>query len=86
MAGLFRERRNDLAWRSLQCENEAMAMWLGRRNRTITETPEQSRQGTGPLDNFVVLTVSIIVLAIIGLLLIWYFGFYPGGHPGVEHG
>ena len=61
-------------------------MWPGRRNRTITETPEQSRQGTGPLDNFVVLTISIIVLAIIGLLLIWYFGFYPGGHPGVEHG
>ncbi len=67
-------------------ENEAMAMWLDRRNRTITETPEESRQGTGPLDNFVVLTISIVVLAIIGLLLIWYFGFYPGGHPGVEHG
>ena len=61
-------------------------MWFGSGRNRITETPEESRQGTGPLDNLVVLTVSIVVLAAIGLLLIWYFGFYPGGHPGVEHG
>jgi hypothetical protein len=61
-------------------------MWRGFRRSALTET-ERVRGGSGPLDNFVVLVVSLVVLAIAGAALLWYFGYLPG-HPVLprEHG
>jgi hypothetical protein len=56
------------------------------RRSAVSET-EKVRGGTGPLDNLVVLIVSLVLLAIIGAGLLWYFGYWPGGHqPLTEHG
>jgi hypothetical protein len=61
-------------------------MWRGFRRSALSET-ERTRGGTGPLDNLVVLIVSLVLLAIVGAGLLWYFGYWPGGHPAItEHG
>jgi hypothetical protein len=54
-------------------------MWPFRRT-AVSET-DKLRGGTGPKDNLVVLITSLTLLVIIGGLLLWYFGFYPGSHP-----
>jgi hypothetical protein len=61
-------------------------MWRGFRRSAVSET-EKVRGGGGPLDNLVVLITSLVLLAIIGAGLLWYFGYWPGGHPALtEHG
>jgi hypothetical protein len=60
-------------------------MWWFRR-QAVSET-DKLRGGTGPLDNFVVLITSLIVLAVLGAALLWYFGYLPGHHTvPTEHG
>ena len=55
--------------------------------RSAEQETEDVRGGGGPLDNLVVLITSLIVLAILGAALLWYFGYFPGGHPAfTEHG
>jgi hypothetical protein len=51
-------------------------MWPWRRRGELT--PTELRQGTGPLDNLLVLVVSLAILFLIGLFLLSLFGFYPG--------
>jgi len=61
-------------------------MWRGFRKSAVSET-DKVRQGSGPLDNLVVLLTSLILLAIIGGALLWYFGYGPGSHqPPIEQG
>ncbi len=62
-------------------------MWRGFRRSALSET-EKVRAGSGPLDNFVVLVISLVVLAILGAILLWYFGYLPGHHAvaPTEHG
>ncbi len=48
-----------------------------RRTKTYSET-DRIRQGTGPLDNFVVLIVSVSLLAIAGVSLIYWYSGAPG--------
>lgn len=49
----------------------------------VTETPREATQAENSKDSFVVLTVSLVVLAIIGVGLFWYFGIVPATHgPG----
>jgi hypothetical protein len=55
-------------------------MWRGFRKSAASET-EKVRGGGGPLDNLVVLITSLVLLAILGAALLWYFGHWPGGHP-----
>lgn len=44
----------------------------------ITETPREATQAENSKDSFVVLTVSLVVLTIVGIGFIWYFGIFPG--------
>ena len=41
---------------------------------------DKVREGSGPLDNLVVLIVSLVVLVVIGGALLWYFGYIPPLH------
>jgi hypothetical protein len=60
-------------------------MWRGFRKSAVSET-EKVRGGGGPLDNLVVLIASLVLLAVLGAALLWYFGYFPGGHPALtEH-
>ena len=53
---------------------------------SVSET-ERVRGGGGPLDNLVVLITSLALLVILGVGLLWYLGYWPGGHPTLtEHG
>lgn len=54
-----------------------MAMHGSERPQIETET--EAKQATGPKDNFKVLTASLVLLAIVALVLFWYFGLLPGG-------
>jgi hypothetical protein len=55
--------------------------------RSAESETDRVRGGGGPLDNLAVLITSLILLAIIGALLLWFFGYFPGGHPALtEHG
>jgi hypothetical protein len=66
--------------------NKGFAMRRLFRRSAVSET-EKVRGGGGPLDNLVVLIVSLFLLAILGAALLWYFGYWPGGHPIItEHG
>jgi hypothetical protein len=48
----------------------------------VTETPREATQSENSKDSFVVLTVTLVALAIIGVGLFWYFGIVPGtGRP-----
>lgn len=62
-------------------------MWRGFRRSPESET-DRVRAGGGPLDNLVVLTISLVVLVVVGAALLWYFGYFPGAHTPVptEHG
>ena len=60
-------------------------MWRGFKKSAGSET-EKVRGGGGPLDNLVVLIASLVLLAVLGAALLWYFGYFPGGHPALtEH-
>jgi hypothetical protein len=61
-------------------------MWRRFRKQAVSET-EKVRGGGGPLDNLVVLITSLALLTVLGVGLLWYFGYWPGGHPTLtEHG
>jgi hypothetical protein len=60
-------------------------MWRGFRGSAVSET-DRTRGGTGPVDNLVVLITSLVLLALLGAVLLWSFGYFPGGHPALtEH-
>jgi hypothetical protein len=61
---------------------EEARMWR-RFRRSAQQETDDVRGGGGPLDNLVVLSISLVVQAIVGALLLWYFGYFPGGHPAV---
>lgn len=48
-----------------------------------TETPREATQAENSPDTFIILTVSLTVLAVIGVALLWYFGVLPGTTPPV---
>ncbi len=48
----------------------------------VTETPQEATQSENSKNSFVILTVSLVVLALIGVGLLWYFGILPGTHTG----
>ncbi len=52
-------------------------MWRLRRPAVVTT--DDARQGTGPIDNLVVLIVSLIVLGALGVAFAVYFGAWPLG-------
>jgi hypothetical protein len=53
----------------------------------ITETPREATQSENSKDSFVVLTVSLVALVIIGVGFFWYFGILTGTHvPSVQPG
>jgi hypothetical protein len=47
-------------------------------NGQVTETPQEATQSENSKNSFVVLTVSLVVLALIGVWFMWYFGVLPG--------
>jgi hypothetical protein len=49
------------------------------RNGT-TETAQQARGAENSKDSFGVLTVSMVLAVIAGLVLFWYFGIFPFHH------
>lgn len=55
-------------------------MWRGMRRRKAKLETDEVRAGTGPKDNLVVLITSLVILAVVGAFLLWYFGFLPR-HP-----
>ena len=56
--------------------------------RSAESETDRVRGGGGPLENLCLVPItSLILLAIIGGLLLWFFGYFPGGHPALtEHG
>ena len=62
------------------------AMWRRFRKPWVSEA-EKVRGGGGPLDNLVVLITSLTLIAVLGVGLLRYFGYWPDGHPTLtEHG
>jgi hypothetical protein len=49
-------------------------MAIKNRDGQITETPEEARQAENSPDTFFMLIISLVVLAVIGAVLLWYFG------------
>lgn len=46
-----------------------------------TETPREATQSENSPDTFIILTVSLVALFIIGLGIFYYFGLLPGTMP-----
>jgi hypothetical protein len=53
-------------------------------NGQVTETPREATQAENSKNSFVVLTVSLVSAAIVGVALFWYFGILPGTHSLVS--
>ncbi len=51
-------------------------------NGQVTETPQEARQSENSKNSFVILTVSLVVVALIGVGFMFYFGMLPGTHTG----
>jgi hypothetical protein len=45
------------------------------------ETPREATQAENSPDTFIILTVSLVALFIIGLGIFYYFGLLPGSMP-----
>ena len=43
----------------------------------ITETPEEATQSERSLDSFSVLTISLLLAVVVGVVLFWYWGMLP---------
>lgn len=56
--------------------DKEQGMWPRRQGKLKTTETERVRQGTGPLDNLVVLVVSLALLAVIGAGVLYYFIFH----------
>ena len=51
-------------------------------NGRVTETPQEATQSENSKNSFVVLTASLVGVALISVGLLWYFGILPGTHIG----
>ena len=62
-----------------------MAMRGSERPQIEIET--DAKQATGRKDNLKVLIASLFILALVAVVLFWFFGIFSGGTPtGVEQG
>jgi hypothetical protein len=50
-----------------------------RLRRSAVNATDDVRQGSGPIDNLVVLITSLLVLTAIGVAFAMYFGYWPLG-------